>query len=245
MQDNFHFSQWGIKLVAWMMSGRAAYEADVSSFLTAHGGDAEKAHQRIMSMGLERDFFEVLDGLEKENIDWLMVGVKVALLNNVAFQNYGELDNSAFNRASYQCRLALEEANVSFDDREKFEELAVKLKQAPEEQEKLYLLRKVEELLRAVTSTLAEARKKLRENAASEQIRKEIKEQIAAGEIDKAFENCELLDDYQRIEREVIILRGRYAKLNSQMRRGLLSKADADLEYNNIIDGMLELVTKQ
>lgn len=243
MNKYFQSTEIGIKFIAWLMSDKTQFSNELSEFLSTHKCDLKSASDWISTNGLERNFFNNLHGLEKIEIDWLMVGIKLALLNNIAYQNYEKIESSAFTRVSYQFRLALEEANIPFVDRDKFEDLAITLKNATNDYEKNYTIRKVEELLRSITNNLENVNIITDEDFNMKVAIKKIKNHIASGEIEKSFDDFESLQIYDKIENDILLLRGRFSKLNSNMRRGIINKADSDVEYNNITNSLLEILS--
>ena len=150
MNKYFENSEIGIKLIAWLVSNKQSYKEDVNTFANEYGLTLKELEDNIQKHGIERNLFEKLK-VPVEKTDWIMVGTKIALFSNVAFQKYPVSGMEYLVEAEEQCFKALGKIGITLEKKEKFLDLAKSLRNDISLKEKTFIINKINDLIKEIT----------------------------------------------------------------------------------------------
>ena len=140
------------------MSSKQHFANDLKEFFGSYGVTLAQVETLIQENGIENSFFQKT-GVPKDKADWILVGSKIALLSNVAFQNYSDGGNEYLLEAEKGCYKALSQVEVPQEKRNQFSALARRLQQPATMKEKSFIIDQINDLIKEVATEKYSSRK--------------------------------------------------------------------------------------
>ena len=140
------------------MSSKQHYANDLKEFFSTYSITLPQLDVLIQENGIENNLFQKI-GVPKEKANWILVGSKIALLSNVAFQNYSDGAKEYLLEAEKGCYKALSQVEVPQEKRNQFSTLARRLQQPATMKEKSFIIDQINDLIEEVATEKYSSRK--------------------------------------------------------------------------------------